>query len=611
MALVKNKKIIPVAIVILIMCVSIKVNAMDDIVELDKGSWYTSDNINNMALNLSKRYPEIIRYELLGYSFDSRPIFSITMTEGNNQINNLDDFNIERQHYLTIAGTHAREDVNPILVMKIIEEYAKAYYGTGYYGAYNVREVLNRSVLHFLPNTNPDGFDLVRQGSKAVKTDGAKKSLENLSLKNYSNLKSNMRGVDLNRNFPSVYINQSGEAKEMWGDKNITNHYRSKPGAEFFHGFSPGSEAEKKVMMDYMKRYDHRNVTSIHSRGQILFWFKPLMSAEFNQRASRLAQAISNVSGYKPTGAFFEKNAIGSGYESDYSATVLNKPLITVETLPARTKLPTEQRFYKVTFEEVKYIPLESEAVGRKEGYLKFRLYIEGKYIRDYSDEKYAQLNAKQDNGIVVQGNGLPLKNLDGFVSRIDFLEILLKESLESHFEKKFDKKEIVEFASKNKIINSTSKGLARPNDLITTAEASIMVKSSEDILKQILMDSTSEKNVKDNMSIEESEQTENIENIEDKANKLKNRNIPMWAFESVRYVVEKGYININAFSKDKIYLEIKYFDKISWKKQFELNSKNDSESYQKVLNEDISQNLLNQMEEEKLVESYFETEFE
>lgn len=375
--------------------------------KLEEGSAYTYDQLHEIAIKLSQAYPQILRYEYLGESFDKRSIFALIMTE-NEAYLEPEVVYVERMHYMVDAGLHAREDINPILVLKMIEDYAKAYTKDEKIHGMNLREVLERSVFHFLPVTNPDGFELARRGIAAARTEKARNTLNQIKSKNYSNFKAGMSGVDLNRNFPSPYLNQSlGIFVDQWDLYKEGSLYKSQPSGAFYGGPRAGSEPETVILMDYMQRYDFRNFITMHSRGEVLYWDNLNMPKSFRDRAKALAMEIDTFIGYEMGQS--KSYVQMTGYASDFAAAITLKPMITVESLPIATRLPTPQTMYSSTYDKVKIIPLLAERVGLRTGYLNYRLYVDNRYIRDFDDRAYAIAHSIKSKGIIVFGEGIPI----------------------------------------------------------------------------------------------------------------------------------------------------------------------------------------------------------
>lgn len=163
---------------------------------------------------LELEFPNYVKIKNLGISEDGRPIYVVIITAGVSELHDNPNFKVMRKHILFESGSHARERLNPILIHDLLEEFlSKRDFA-----------ILNESALHIIPLMNPDGYDVVLKGPNAIKDIELLGYFEQNVLKDgvSSNLKANIKGVDLNRNYPS-FIQINGGVKNLF--RNNTTSY--------------------------------------------------------------------------------------------------------------------------------------------------------------------------------------------------------------------------------------------------------------------------------------------------------------------------------------------------------------------------------------------------
>lgn len=520
------------------------------LVDITQGSTYSSDDFYKIATKLAERYPEIIHMEMLGKSFDFKPIYSIVLTKDIKNTMQREDFKTFRQHYLVEAGTHARETINTFIVLKQIEDYAIDYYNDSHIPEFSLSEELGQVVMHFLPLTNPDGYDLTKIGISSVKTKEGLKILDSIKDKDYLNYKAGITGVDYNRNYPSMYLDLN---KEKWVNnwQKVRNTFNSyEPAGQYYSGISEGSEPEVRIVMDYIKKYDFRNYISFHSRGNIIYWHKYYFSDIYNKRAKQLADAVHKQNKYR---VMPKENGKGSGYLSDFTTSETLKPLITIETLPGRASLPAKQRVYSQAYEQNKLVPLLAVKEGKRVGYHKYRLYIDNIYVRDFEELIYANAHAEKIGGEIVEGIGVPEFRLEEPVTRKEFLDFIISKNFdkekialnpyivleENQNFKIFKNDELNAFKDDKSISTSFARFLGivssdddyfRPDDPISPFEATMIIYNTDKILN-------SEKEI-----------------IELEKDISLPPNTPNWATDATKYVLAKKYFQTDLFRNEFLY---------------------------------------------------------
>jgi len=374
------------------------------LLRLQWGTGYSSEDYSEIAKELVSRYPDILAYKSIGYSHDGKEIYSIVMTEDVNKAVGRDDFRTFRMHYLIDAGVHGRETVNPAILIKQIEDYAADYYKDSHIRDFNLRDILSKSVFHFVPLVNPDGHDLAKFGFASLDSDSARDRLSSIEDKDYSQWKANALGVDLNKNFPDFYLQDGANGLTDKWQVYPGDFYSMNPAGEYYPGTSPGSEPETRALMEYMKSFDFRSYVSYHSRGNIVYYEYNWYPESYRSNSLELAQKTREVTGYR----LIPDTGAGSGYSTSYHAALSLKPSLTVETLSYYTDLPSGNDTYLEAYERTWLLPLHYQLLGESTGYFPYRLYVDGKYVRDYPDEAYARAIARSLGGEIILGEGVP-----------------------------------------------------------------------------------------------------------------------------------------------------------------------------------------------------------
>ena len=226
------------------------------------------------------------------------------------------------------ASHHANEWITTPVLMKFLEDFAGNYLeGLGLYGR-DARTLFDRVTLSLVPMVNPDGVDLVtgqlKPESSAYKT---AQSMNYLELPFPSGWKANIRGVDLNVNYPAGW--------------DIARAQKFEAGYIAPVGPFPLSEPESTAMAELTMELRPRLTLSYHTQGQVIYWkylnYQPENSYEIGRQ-------MADASGYT-----LETTPEFSGYAGykDWFIQNFNLPGYTIECGIGQSPLPLTQ------FEEI------------------------------------------------------------------------------------------------------------------------------------------------------------------------------------------------------------------------------------------------------------------
>ncbi|GAB6155908.1 hypothetical protein JCM17380_46600 [Desulfosporosinus burensis] len=172
-----------------------------------------------------------------------------------------------------------------MLLMKFLEVYAKAYQGGRYIGHFNIKNLFERTSLWIVPMVNPDGVELVQNGIQPTDPFYDTVMRINRGSSDFRGWKANLRGVDLNDQFPA-----------RW-EVEVARRAGTDPAPRDYPGPSPLSEPESRAMANFTRSHNFRLVIAFHTQGEEIYWgYRGLEPAE----SLRIVQRFVEVSGYQP-----------------------------------------------------------------------------------------------------------------------------------------------------------------------------------------------------------------------------------------------------------------------------------------------------------------------
>lgn len=277
---------------------------------------------------LAKQYPDIIHYKIIGKSEYGKPLYAVSLGTGKATV--------------FINGSHhAREWLTTNLNMYMLDQYAQYYLSKKKLDGYDVRKVLDRTTMWFVPMVNPDGVTLQQSGLKAFpKKDHAKLIKMNEGSKSFKRWKANGKGVDLNRQYDADW-----------------KHIKLDPGKpkwSLYKGKAPVTAKETKAMVAFVKEINPEMAVAYHTAGKILYW-NFHQSKTLYKRDLAYAKAIGKLTKYKLV--YPGKNPSGGGF-TDWFVSKYKRPSFTPEigNYPGNTNLNVSQ--FKQTWKENKLVGL-------------------------------------------------------------------------------------------------------------------------------------------------------------------------------------------------------------------------------------------------------------
>lgn len=317
---------------------------------MNLGHHYDYEELVEYGKYLQERYSHVLEVSTIGMSYDNRkiPIFQIGSRP--NRI-------------LMTGGVHGREIINPVVLMKMIEDFCILEMDQKTMlrlKKKNLLEENNRK--HFflkrfilqedliiqdimkyekykeisfsiIPLVNPDGYEIAQKGFQAIRNQELRERIKDNGI-DYREWKFNGRGVDINRNFPS----------KTWRKK--------------FEGDTPGSERETIAVMSVMDTLKCEAYLDFHSRGRVIYYFRNGMDLKYNLRQKKWAKEIHKKTGYrymKPSREIDENDSGGNTVH--YFSEKVGGAAITIETVAEKVRFPMDAKWQKKTYKEIKDVP--------------------------------------------------------------------------------------------------------------------------------------------------------------------------------------------------------------------------------------------------------------
>lgn len=219
------------------------------------------------------------------------------------------------------ASFHANEWITSGVLMKLVNEYLLSLINQQPIRGVETLPLYHQVELTIVPMVNPNGVDLVIHGPPSEVRE--KVIAINNGSTDFSGWKANIRGVDLNNQYPANWEIEK-ERKEP-----------KSPASRDYPGDAPLTEPEAIAMTSLARNKRFHRVIAFHTQGKEFYWgYEGLEPPE----SAVIAAEFSRVSGYKAV-RYVDSHA---GYK-DWFIQQFRRPGFTIELGKGVNPLPLSQ----------------------------------------------------------------------------------------------------------------------------------------------------------------------------------------------------------------------------------------------------------------------------
>lgn len=182
------------------------------------------------------------------------------------------------------ASFHANEWITTPVLIRFLNEYLLALTNNGSIRGLAMNPLYLATTLSLVPMVNPDGVDLVINGRPSQEPYRSNVLAINGGSEDFSGWKANIRGVDLNNQFPALWQQEAERGPRV-------------PAPRDYAGTGPLTEPESQAMAELTRNNNFSRVLAFHTQGKVIFWgfqgLEPLPESQI------LVDEFARVSGYR------------------------------------------------------------------------------------------------------------------------------------------------------------------------------------------------------------------------------------------------------------------------------------------------------------------------
>lgn len=217
---------------------------------------------------------------------------------------------------------HGNEWITTPVLIRFLNDYLLALTNNSELRGVEAMPLYQATTLSLVPMVNPDGVNLVVNGLPSEEPYRSEALEINGGSDDFSGWKANIRGVDLNNQFPALWEEEAARGPRS-------------PAPRDYAGTAPLTEPESIAIADLTRSSDFARVLAFHTQGKVIFWgFEGLQPPE----SEEIVNEFARVSGYEP----IEYADSSAGFK-DWFIQDWRRPGFTVELGQGINPLPLSQ----------------------------------------------------------------------------------------------------------------------------------------------------------------------------------------------------------------------------------------------------------------------------
>ncbi|AOZ92662.1 M14 family metallopeptidase [Paenibacillus crassostreae] len=265
------------------------------------------DMLEDLTL-LEEIYP-FIRRRSIGTSVMGKEIPEIRIGNGPKQVH-------------VNASFHGNEWITTPVLIRFLNEYLLALTNNGSIRGLVMNPLYRTTTLSLVPMVNPDGVNLVVNGPPSEEPYRNEVLAINDGSSDFSGWKANIRGVDLNNQYPALWEREAARGPRT-------------PAPRDYAGTGPLTEPESQAIANLTRNSNFNRVLAFHTQGRVIFWgFEGLEPPE----SEVIVNEFARVSGYQP----IEYADSSAGFK-DWFIQDWRRPGFTIEVGRGTNPLPLTQ----------------------------------------------------------------------------------------------------------------------------------------------------------------------------------------------------------------------------------------------------------------------------